>query len=144
MNPGGETTRSSRGTWASCAFCGFFFILYLANALAAADMRPPLVDAAKKNDRDAVRTLLKQPGINVNAAEDLRPGFQRGEFQSFQPDRAQAELRNLNLHLRSTGAIVVAVLNRQPPIRGIHGAHGVARPTNQARRQWQPAPERGR
>ena len=40
-----------------------------ANTLAAADMRPPLVDAAKKNDREAVRTLLKQPGINVNAAE---------------------------------------------------------------------------
>ena len=41
----------------------------MANGLAAADMRPPLVDAAKKNDREAVRTLLKQPGINVNAAE---------------------------------------------------------------------------
>lgn len=35
----------------------------------AADLRPPLVDAAKKGDREAIRSLLKQPGANANITE---------------------------------------------------------------------------
>src|SRR6516162_4665104 len=35
----------------------------------AADVRPPLVDAAKKGDHETLRALLKQSGVNVNAAE---------------------------------------------------------------------------
>jgi len=49
---------------ASLSFC-----VFMSGRLAAADMRPPLVEAAKNGNRDAVRALLKQSGANVNVAE---------------------------------------------------------------------------
>src|SRR6476646_6586758 len=56
------TTRGTKGTWALCVFCGFFLF---ASVLGAADFRPPLVDAAKRGDRDAVRALLKTTNPNI-------------------------------------------------------------------------------
>jgi len=41
----------------------------MSGRLRAADMRPPLVEAAKNGDRESVRALLKQSGANVNVAE---------------------------------------------------------------------------
>ncbi len=49
---------------ASLCFC-----VFVSGRFRAADMRPPLVEAAKNGDRDAVRGLLKQAGATVNIAE---------------------------------------------------------------------------
>jgi ankyrin repeat protein len=54
------TAKRTKGTLALGVLCGFVLIFCL-----AADFRPPLVDAAKKGDRDAVRTLLKSSNPNI-------------------------------------------------------------------------------
>ena len=64
---------------------------------------------------ESAQILADLGGININAADDLGPGLLRGEFQSLQPDRAQAELSYLNLHFQGTKAILVAVANRKTP-----------------------------
>jgi ankyrin repeat protein len=54
-------------------FCPRIFALFLclwccSSLFASAEMRPPLLDAAKNGDRETLRTLLKQ-GANVNQPE---------------------------------------------------------------------------
>jgi uncharacterized protein len=56
----------------------------------AADLRPPLVDAAKKGDREAVRALLKQAGSNVNATE--ADGTTALHWASYRDDLETADL----------------------------------------------------
>ena len=43
--------------------------------------------------------------IAIDAADDFRPRLSSGELQCSHPDRAQAELRNANLHSQSSGAV---------------------------------------
>jgi ankyrin repeat protein len=56
----------------------------------AADVRPPLVDAAKKGDHETLRALLKQSGVNVNAAEP--DGTTSLHWASYHDDLEAAEL----------------------------------------------------
>lgn len=56
-----------KGTRSTKLVC-LLFLFWLIPSFAA-DLRPPLVDAAKKGDREAIRSLLKQPGANVNVSE---------------------------------------------------------------------------
>lgn len=57
--------------------------------LMAAGPRPPLIDAVKNVDRDAVRTLLKQ-GVNVNSAE--ADGATALHWASYRDDLETADL----------------------------------------------------
>ncbi|HLQ75909.1 MAG TPA: ankyrin repeat domain-containing protein [Terriglobia bacterium] len=61
----------------------------LAVFLLAAGARPPLVDAAKSGDKEALRTLLKQ-GVNINAAE--ADGTTALHWASYRDDVEAADL----------------------------------------------------
>jgi ankyrin repeat protein len=65
-----------------------FYFLLVVGAAAGAE-RPPLVDAAKNADREALRTLLKQ-GANVNAAE--ADGTTALHWASYRDDVESADL----------------------------------------------------
>jgi ankyrin repeat protein len=72
------------------AWACFGLWLVVSNALGAADPRPPLVQAAKNGDREAVQTLLKQAKTNVNATEP--DGTTALHWASYNDDPAIADL----------------------------------------------------
>src|SRR5690242_4367441 len=69
--------------------CCFYLYICVSNALAA-DPRPPLVQAAKNGEREAVRALLKRSGANVNATEP--DGTTALHWASYHDDLVMADL----------------------------------------------------
>jgi ankyrin repeat protein len=63
-----------------CLLCSF--------PVFAADGRPPLIDAAKRGDREAVRSLLKQTNVNVTEAD----GTTALHWASYRDDLETADL----------------------------------------------------
>ena len=67
---------------------GIFLCLLWLFPCFGADSRPPLVDAAKKGDREAVRSLLKQTNANVTEAD----GTTALHWASYRDDLETADL----------------------------------------------------
>ena len=67
----------------------FLPIAFAIVAVAAGGSRPSLIDAAKKSDREGLRTLLKQ-GVSVNAAEP--DGTTALHWASYRDDLESADL----------------------------------------------------